>query len=147
MSLHPFNTPLALKIKPSYQKWGLILFPPLFVCTLLISLDLFNFKFKLIIILLICFSTIYYLRLHIHHALKKSVRVIYQDSSKNWFIETIDTERKEVQLSNTSFFSQPLILINCTDFNNKKYTVLITPDSLSNAEHRRLIVRLKMSLL
>jgi len=145
MSLHPFNTPLALKINPSYQKLGLILLPPFFVCMLLIFLDMFSFKYKLIITSLIFLSTLYYVRLHIHQVLKKSVRVIYQDSSKNWFIETTNIEKKEVKLSNTSFFSWSLILINFIDFNNKKYTVLITPDSLLNEEYRRLIVRLRMS--
>jgi len=112
---------------------------------LLIFLDMFSFKYKLIITSLIFLSTLYYVRLHIHQVLKKSVRVIYQDSSKNWFIETTNIEKKEVKLSNTSFFSWSLILINFLDFNNKKYTVLITPDSLLNEEYRRLIVRLRMS--
>lgn len=146
MSLNLFKRPLSLKIKPSLQRWSAIVVPHFLVSMMLLVL---NNDFQRIILLalffLILISLVYSVRLHIYQSLKNSVKIIYQDSAKNWFIEIIDTEKKEVNLSNTSFFSPFLILINFSDSNNKKYTVLITPDSLLSEEYRRLIVRLKMS--
>jgi len=70
--------------------------------------------------------------------------MIFQDSAKNWFIKTMEYDKQEVQLLGTSFISKALIIINLSDSNKEKYTILITPDSLSNSEFRRVTVRIKM---
>ena len=144
MSLNPFNTPLALNIKPSYQRWLIIVIPHLFVLMVVVFLvDIFEPAIQLLLVLLILSSVFYYLRLHIHQSSAKSITRVYQDSVKNWLIETKDG-KKEVQLAGSSFMSDFLILMNFTDAYKQKYNVFITPDILSTSEFRRLSVRIKM---
>lgn len=71
--------------------------------------------------------------------------MIYQDSAKNWFISSHDSKRIEVQLLDSSFVSQFLMVINFIDLNKHEYPILITPDSLPKDDYRLLIVKLKMS--
>lgn len=73
--------------------------------------------------------------------------MIFQDSRKNWLIKTLTTDKQEVQLLSTSFISKLLIIMNVIDTEKNKYTILITPDSLSSTEFRRVFVRLKMTKL
>jgi len=70
--------------------------------------------------------------------------MIFQDSAKNWFIKTREYDKQKVQLLGTRFISKMLIIINLVDSNKKKYTILITPDSLPKSEFRRITVRMKM---
>jgi len=74
--------------------------------------------------------------------------MIFQDSSKNWLIETKNQTNKKAQktvlLMPSSFISNKLILLNFIDSKNKKYYALITPDSLSQADFRHLFVRVKL---
>jgi len=70
--------------------------------------------------------------------------MIFQDSSKNWLIETNQQAQKTVLLSGSSFISKKLILLNFIDTENKKYYTLITPDSLSESNFRHLFVRIKL---
>ena len=146
MSSNPFNAPLALKIKPSLQKWLIVLVPHLLVLVVVLKLDVFNLAVRLLLVSLILISGCYYLRLHLQQSLNRSVSSIYQDSAKNWFIKTPKAEKLAVTPSTSSFLSRVLILMNFRDENNKNYTVIITPDSLSRAQFRRLYVRIKSSL-
>lgn len=149
MSLNPFNTPLALKISPSRQKAILILTPHCFALILAISLDTFHtaasIGINIALIFLISLSARYYINLHYRQSLKKSITMIYQDSAKNWFISSHDSKRIEVQLLDSSFVSQFLMVINFIDLNKHEYPILITPDSLPKDDYRLLIVKLKMS--
>ncbi len=147
MLSNPFNTPLALEIKPSLQKWLIIVIPHLLVLTLVLSLSVFSLSLRFALSFLIIFSSAYYIRLYLQGASKKSVRMIFQDSRKNWLIKTIKTDKQKVQLLGTSFISKLLIIMNVIDTDKNKYTILITPDSLSSTEFRRVFVRLKMTKL
>lgn len=148
MSLNSFNSPLSLRIEPSYQKWALILVPHFLALLMAALLEVFNPISKILIIILVCISSVYYIRLHIRKTLKKSVQRIYQDSNKNWFIDVNDTDyeyiKKEVRLLDSSFISQFIIIMNLLDDNNISYTALIAPDSLPKDEFRRLVVRFRM---
>jgi len=145
MSSSPFNTPLALKIKSSFLKWLIVLAPHFLILTVVLSLDVFNLSIRFLLIIFIFLSSAYYICLYLQNCLSKSVSMIYQDSAKNWFIKTNHHDNEQVHLSGSSFTSNILILINFSDTNNKKYHALITSDSLSKAEFRRLIVRIKLS--
>lgn len=145
MSLNPFNAPLALTIKPSLQKWLLIIVPHFIAFVIVLTFSVFTFTLKAGLTFLILFSFVYYFRLHLQQSLKKSVYLIHQDSAKNWFVITKDTERKEVTLSGSSFVSKLLIIINYNDINNNQYGVIVTPDSLSIDDFRQLIVRIKLT--
>ena len=144
MSSNPFNTPLALEIKPSFQKWLIVLAPHFLVLIVVLSLDVFSFSLKIILVIFIIISAIYYRFLYLRQTLEKSITMIFQDSSKNWLIETNQQVQKTVLLSGSSFISKKLILLNFIDTENKKYYTLITPDSQSESDFRHLFVRIKL---
>jgi len=144
MLSNPFNTPLALEIKPSFQKWLIVLAPHLLVLMVVLSLDVFNYGLKIILVILIIISANYYIFLYLRQTLEKSITMIFQDSSKNWLIKTNNQAQKTVLLMPSSFINNKLILLNFIDSKNKKYYALITPDSLSKSDFRHLFVRIKL---
>jgi len=85
--------------------------------------------------------------LHYFRNLNNSVISIQIDSADNWYLTTAKNTNLSASLLPTSFNSNILIILNYIDINNQKYSVLITPDSLSNDEFRRLQVRLKNTKL
>lgn len=145
MSSKPFNTPLALTIKPSFQKWLIVLAPHFLVLILALSLNVFSLVIRLSLVVFILVSLRYYIFLYLKPKSTKYVQTIFQDSNQNWFIKTAKYKKQEVILSGSSFLSNILILTNFTDSNKQHYIALITPDSLPKTEYRRLIVRIKMS--
>ena len=145
MSSNPFNNAIAVKIVPSLQKWLLVLVPHLWVMGLVLWVDVFTLMMRLIILGLVLLSGVYYGRLHLRQGLKKSVLMIQQDSAKNWQITIKGDEQKSVTLLPSSFISQALMVLNYRGLDNKSYPVLITPDSVSNNDFRRLRVRLKLT--
>jgi len=144
MSSNPFNTPLALTVKPSFQKWLIVLAPHFLVLIVVLSLDVFNFSLKIILVIFIIISAIYYIFLYLRQTLEKSITMIFQDSSKNWLIQTNNQAQKTVLLMPSSFINNKLILLNFIDSKNKKYYALVTPDSLSKSDFRHLFVRVKL---
>ncbi|MCF6188926.1 MAG: hypothetical protein L3J51_00440 [Cocleimonas sp.] len=148
MSLNPFNAPLFIEIKPTFQKALLIFTPHLLALALIISMDVFSVAIKVLLFLLILISMNYYFQLHIVQKSKKSITSLQQDSKKNWFITTYDKNHdlvsKAVILSASSFINKHLIVLNYRDINESYYSVFITPDSLSTNEFRYLQVRLKI---
>ena len=146
MSLNPFNAPLTLSIKPSFQKYALIFIPHVVALLAILFLDVFNAKMRIVLAILICISAAYYYLLHIWQAFKKSVFTIDQDSEKQWFITTPGSKiKKQVQLLHSSFLGQALMVINFIDYEKRVYTVLITKDSLPKATYRHLFVKLKLT--
>jgi len=150
MSFNPFNAPLSLKIKPSIQKWLIILVPHLLAILLLSNVGDLPFLLKLALIIGILVSMVFFSRLHLFQSLKHSVLSIRQDSVKNWFVLTAgESELKAVTLMPSSFVSNHFIILNYTLQNPKylsqKFSVLITKDSLAVDDFRVLRARLKMS--
>ena len=143
MSHNNFTKQLNLSLETSPQLYLLILIPHLFAPMFLLF---FPSERKIIIApitLAIIFSLFYFLRLHYHKSLKKSVTSIHQDSANNWFIEVAHNEQQPVLLSPSSFESKSLIILNYVGINNVSYCALITPDCISRDDFRRLRVRLK----
>jgi len=149
MSLNPFTQPLNHLIKPSVQKRLLIIVPHIMGFILLISVSAIPLWLKFILVPVILFSAIYYSRLHLQQTLKKSVTSIRQDSIGNWLITSYDKEHesepKTVILLASSFISKYLIVLNYRDINKSYYSAIITQDSISCNEFRRLRVRLKLT--
>ncbi len=142
------NRMISLIIKPSFQK-RLIVFLPHLLASLIVLYVVDLSLFTLFILVLgIAVSLVYYSKLHIFQSLKKSVLSIKQDSAKNWFISTKNGYHEEaVNLLGSSFVSNRFIILNYAHNNSvnlfPKYSVLITKDSLSTDEFRRLRVHLK----
>lgn len=149
MSVNPFNVSLQLIVKSSLQKWMIVIIPHFVVFVLIVSLDVFSPRLKIILVFLIVISFVYYSCLHLFLIHKKSVTSIKQDSRKNWFITTFDSnnkcELKSVNLLPSSFVSEVIVVLNYQDIDLYYYTVIITADSLSTSEYRRLRVRLKLT--
>jgi len=145
MSFNPFKAPLALNIRPSRQKYCLIFVPHLSVLIFLLLSDVITGWLKLIISLLIISSLFYFYQWHLRLAMKQSVQHIFQDAANNWFITTPKYEQKPVEILPSSYIGRLLIIINFIDTDKNKYVALLTSDSLSKDDYRRLIVRIKLS--
>ena len=141
-----FTKPLDLSPKASPQIWMMVVIPHLLALSLVL---IAMFKSPLIVVILslvIIFSLFYFLRLFVFKSLKKSVRSIHQDSVNNWYVVAANSAQQSALLLPSSFVSKLLIMLNYTGINNVKYSVLITPDCVSEDEFRRLRVRLKKAL-
>lgn len=149
MSHNPFNVPLSIEIRPTFQKTLLVLIPHLLICVLVVSFGVFGLIIKLTLVVILIISTAYYYRLHLGQNLKKSITSIQQDSSKNWFITTYNTgdeaTLKVVILLASSFISKYLIVLNYREENGSQYSIIITKDSVSTNDFRYLRVRLKLT--
>lgn len=142
MSVNPFNQSLSLTIIPSFYKKLLIIIPHFVVMVFVLLVEPIPKYLRLILSILIVISVVYYYRLHILGALKRSVSRIGQDSVKNWVLETYDSRSINVSLLDSSFVSQYLIVLNYIDRSNNNYVVVFTCDSLSISDFRHLVVRL-----
>lgn len=149
MSFNPLNVPLDYSIQPSLQKALLIVVPHIVGIVLVLSFGVFTFWLKLLFIVIILASGLYYLRLHFLQKSKKSVISIQQDSVNNWYITTHDKNHeaasKSVILLASSFVNKYLMVLNYRDTNKSYYSAIITPDSISSNDFRRLQVRLKLT--
>jgi len=149
MSLNPLNVPLLIEIKPTFQKALLIFTPHLLVFALVVSFDVFNWLIKASLLVFIFISIAYYFRLHLIQKSKKSILSIQQDSVNNWFVAIYDegheAKLESVILLASSFVSKSLIVLNYRNDSGSQYSVIITRDSISSNEFRRLQVRLKLS--
>lgn len=151
MSSSPFSIPFAINIKASLQKCLLIVIPHLVIGAIVLMAPPLNLYIKGTAILLVLLSFVYYFRLHIKADLKQSVSAIRQDSAENWGLQLHSSENQDyisVALLASSFASNVLIILNFSDTSKGSlakgaYRVLITPDSVSEDEYRRLKVRLK----
>ena len=154
MSSNPFSTPFALAIKPSFQKWLFLIAPHLIILILILFASSLSWYLKGSGIILVVFSFVYYYRLYIKANLHRSVISIRQDSAKNWGIllqlsaVSGSKEYINVSLMPASFYSNFLIILIFSDLSQRsmvkaRYSVFITPDSVSEDEFRRLKVRLK----
>lgn len=147
MSENPFIKPFSISIESSFQK-TLIVFIPHLIGLFLTFISVLLIWLKILLVIAILISFYYYLQLHITQKLKKSVIAIQQDSTSNWFITLsgVDgkSEPKSVTLLPTSFISKVLIVLNYRDDNRSYYSVLLSPDSLSNNKFKHLTSRLKI---
>jgi len=69
------------------------------------------------------------------------------DSKNCWRILLSDAVKKDVVVSGSSFDSNFLIILNFEDMEEKYYVALITADSVTNEEFRKLKVFLKTQKL
>lgn len=133
-------------MKPSMQKWLIVLIPHVLISIMVICFSVFSLWIKLLLFLVIFISFIYYSRLHLFLHCKKSVVSIHQDSARKWLLSTNEStdkgDRLSADLLPSSFVSKMLVILNYKDSIGKVYTVIITPDCYSNNEFRRLRVRL-----
>lgn len=148
MSFNRYDAPFTLNIRPALLKWLIVLVPHLLVLVLILFVDEFNLTLKVVLIFCLLLSVIYYFCLHISQSLAKSVILVQQDQSRNWFISTRGGHQLfTVELLPSSFVSRYLIILN---FKNTKsrlffptYSVLLTKDSLTADGYRMMKVRLK----
>lgn len=91
----------------------------------------------------IVFSFIYLMRLHFWKTHNKSIKEIHLDSATNWTVVCGNKRHVQVELLTTSFVSYFLVILNFKGLNNRVYTAIIVPDSLSDQDFRRLRVRVK----
>ena len=151
MSLNPFIEPISLTIKPSMQKWLIIIVPHLLGILLIVGFDIFPLWSKLIIGTFIAVSFTYYYQNHIALRLKKSVVLVQQDSVKNWFITLSKTTNnsgpKSVNLLPSSFINKLFIVLNFQDNNGSYYSVLIMPDSISSISFKHLYIELNTTYI
>ena len=151
MPLNPFLKPLSLTIKPSLQKWLIIIVPHLLGLLLITSIDMFPLWSKFIIGVFITLSFTYYYQYHIALKLKKSVVLIQQDSVKNWFItlsnNTNNNDPKSVNLLPSSFKSKLFIVLNFQDNNGSYYRAIILPDSISSINFKHLYIELNTTYI
>ena len=144
MPLITFDKPFVLAINSSLQKNLLIIIPHVLALILVISIPVISMLMTYLLIVLIVNSLAYFSFRYIALSLNQSVVSIAQDSEKNWFLATADNNRVDVELLDSSFASKLMIILNYMGINNKKYTTVIMPDSVSPDEYRRLLVRLKL---
>lgn len=151
MPLNPFIKPLFLTIRPSLQKWLIIVVPHLLVILFIINIEIFPLWSKLILAMLITVSFAYYFQSHLALKLNKSVVSIQQDSVKNWFIILSSSDNnskpKSVSLLPSSFISNVFIVLNFKDNNESHYSVIIMPDSISSNNFKYLYIKLKSTYI
>jgi len=151
MPLNPFIKPLSLTIKPSLQKWFLIVIPHLLAILLILNIGVFPLWSKFILALFVTASFAYYFQSHLALKLKKSVISFQQDSVENWFITLSGSdnniEPKSVSLLPSSFISKLFIVLNFQDNSGSHYNVILMTDSISNNEFRYLYIRLKSTYI
>lgn len=146
MSSNQFKQVFTINIKSSLSKQLLIWFPHVVVSFLLIiffDLEGLNTLYLFISLICIVVSLIYFTRLHLTLNSKKSIYDLHKNSSDNWSLTTKIKEKINVSIINTSFSSNILIIMNFEDGSGKHFTALITTDSVSASEFRRLKVYVK----
>jgi hypothetical protein len=148
MPQNRFNASFYIKISPSLQKGLMIAIPHILVFILVLSISVLVLFLKSVLILLILLSAFYYSRIYLLNTSKNSVLQLKQNSLHNWWITTIESNKKNelfsVDLLPTSFISKWLIILNFVDNNGSKYNVFITADSISNNKFRNLYSRIKL---
>ena len=143
MTHNIFTGPLVLIPKVKMQSWMLVLIPHFLILLFVIVTPVELYIVKISLSLVVILSLYYFLRLYIFKNLNKSIESVSQDSLKNWYIQDIGKHQHPVQLLPSSFVSKFLIILNYAGIDKKKYSVLLTPDSLDEKEFRRLKIRLK----
>jgi len=146
MSLNKFTKPLSLEIHSSLQIGLIVLMPHVIISLIVITFSVFPWWFKLVLLLTVIISAIYYSRYHLLQKYRKSVLSIHQDTASNWLItsnaSSLEGEKLRVELLPSSFVSQMLIILNFKSSIGEIYNVIITPDCFTDNEFRRLRVRL-----
>jgi len=149
MPVNPFNAPLSIEIKPSLQKYIIVTIPHVLALIFLVFIKNLALLQILFLVSTVLFSFIYFLRLHCLGSLEHSVISIQQDSVRNWMLLfPYKSEMKKVKLMHTSFISNHLIILiykpDSARYFYKKYTILITRDSVSKKEFRILKAKINM---
>ena len=150
MSLNHFNQTLSINVRSSLAKKILIFFPHIIICFLLfIFLEMkgTSFIYFLLSVACIFLSVFYFVRLHLTQNIEKSVRLISYCAQGGFDIILKNDVRVKVKILSASFSSNFLIILNFENDLDKQYTALITPDSVSKEEFRKLKVLLKVNRL
>jgi len=147
MSDHPFTKPINISLIKTPQKMLIVVLPHLIAFFAVLIIDIFPLWVKGLVSVIIVASLYYYFRLHYFSNLKKSIMSIQLDSTNNWYLTSTNNRKIAASLLPSSFISNILIILNYIDINNRKFNIIITSDSLSKSEFRRLRVRLKNTKL
>lgn len=134
------------------NKHILILFPHMFTAIILLAflvaerLDLIYLLLSLVFILA---SYYYFVRLHLKRNLNKSICEIRKSINDEWSLVLKNKSEQRVSILPSSFSSRFLIILNFqnTDIKKDSYSAIITPDSISIEEFRRLKVFIKTKKL
>ena len=154
-----FDRPLLIYPKKSFSITRALLLSHavgMFVIISFLDIHLLVTLF-LIIILIISFS--YYFRWHVSKSLEKSVlsatHHFQQDKNiattaikggQNWLICLSKQRELVVEILPSSFVHPLLIILNFKDQKNKRYTLLVPFDAISQEEHRQLRVRINVTI-
>lgn len=146
MSANKFIQPFSFKIKQSKNKLLLLLLPHLFIAMVLCLL--FGFKYLqisylLIALIVILASLVYFVRLHLTLSSSKSVYAVQRKINDSWSLIFKNKIKENVFISDFSFASNSLIILNFIDQSKNNYYVLITLDSVAEEVFRRLKVLIK----
>ena len=146
MSAYKFIQPFSFKIKQSKNKLLLLLLPHLFIAMVLCLL--FGFKYLqisylLIALIVILASLVYFVRLHLTLSSSKSVYAVQRKINDSWSLIFKNKIKENVFISDFSFASNSLIILNFIDQSKNNYYVLITLDSVAEEVFRRLKVLIK----
>lgn len=150
MSSNQLKQAFSIKFKSSLTKQLLIVLSHVIVIAIFfIFIDIKGLTaiYFLMSILCIAISLIYFVRLHLTLKSNKSVFTMHKDSNDSWSLTLRENEKVNVSISATSFSSNLLIILNFKDEFEKQYTSLITPDSVTHDEFRKLKVYIKTKKL
>lgn len=134
---------LSIKIQTSVLMNLIIMLPHAVIfiivafCVVIMNI---HWSFLFIATLAICVSVIYFFNLHIKKSLKNSVYSLFKDQRDQWSIRLKEPKSYKISVLGTSFSSEFFIILNLIDESKRKYTAIITKDSVPDEQYRKLKV-------
>ena len=123
--------------------WLLVLVPHVLIFLLYFSAHVEFHLIDLLLSIVIIASLYYFLRLYLFKNLNRSIKSVSQDSLGNWHILDGKNQQQLVSILPSTFVNRYFIIVNYAGIDNRKYSVLFTPDSIDLEQFRRLKIRLK----
>lgn len=101
--------------------------------------------YKILIVILIAASAIYYYRLHIQKQNHRSVEQVSLTSDSQWELMLVcDQTEQSATLLATSFIHRALIILNFEISSGKHHTLIVPSDSISDDLARKLRARIRV---
>ena len=146
MSTNKFTQPFTFEIKLSKNKQSLIVLPHVFIALLLCML--FQFEYihisnTILAMVAVLASLVYFVRLELTQSSSKSVYAFHRKANESWSLVLKNETKHNFFISDSSFASNYLIILNFIDKSKNNYSVLITLDSVGQENYRRLKVLIK----
>ena len=136
-----------LVIKPHFSPQLAIFFIGLhslsaaFVLTLFPAVSLY----KILIIILIAVSAIYYYQLHIRKQSRRSVEQVSLTTDNQWEVMLArDQTEHNATLLATSFIHRILIILNFKTLSGERYTLIVPSDAIEASLARKLRARIRV---